>query len=94
MLWGLWLKGPLLMYPTVALGSALTAWGPSGGPFRARPGAHWAGPLGPSGPSPAAGYLLPPFYRKEEEKKGNWPFLGAAARMALRKPLEAHFEYL
>ena len=94
MLCGLRLQGPLLMHPAVALGSALTARGPSGGPFRARPGAHWAGPLGPSGPSPAAGYLLHPFYRKEEEKKGNWPFLGAAAQMALRKPLEVHFEYL
>ena len=47
MLCGLRLQGPLLMHPAVALGSALTARGPSGGPFRARPGAHWAGPLGP-----------------------------------------------
>ena len=91
---GLRLECSLSINAAVALGSALTARGPAGGPFRARLGAHWAGPLGPSGPSPAAGYLLPPFYRKEEEKKGNWPFLGAAAQMALRKPLEAHFEYL
>ena len=66
MLCGLRLQGPLLMHPGVALGSALTARGPSGGPFgpalgrigralRARPGS------GPSGPSPAAGYLPPPF---------------------------------
>ena len=47
MLCGLRLQGPLLMHPAVALGSALTARGPSGGPFRALPGAHWAGPLGP-----------------------------------------------
>ena len=47
MLCGLRLQRPLLMHPAVAVGSALTARGPSGGPFRARPGAHWAGPLGP-----------------------------------------------
>ena len=33
------------------------------------------------------------FYRKEEERKGNWPFLGAAAQMALRIPLEVHFQH-
>ena len=59
MLCGLRLQGPLLMHPAVALGGALTARGPSGGPFRALPGAHWADPLGPPwvgpfGPSPAA----------------------------------------
>ena len=93
MLCGLRLQGPLLMHPAVALGSALTARGPAGGPFRARPGAHWAGPrVGPKGPSPAAAHLLPSVYREEEDGKGNWLFLDAAAQMALRKPLEAHFD--
>ena len=75
------------MHPAVALGSALTARG------------HRAGPCGP-----ALGRAFPAqvqqqdtyfllLYREEEERKGNWPFLGAAAQMALRKPLEAHFAH-
>ena len=98
MLCGLRLQGPLLMHPAVALGSALTARGQRAGPFGPS-----LGPLG--GPfGPALGRALRAqvqqqdtyflfFYRKEEERKGNWPFLGAAAQMALRIPLEVHFEH-
>ena len=61
MLFGLRLQGPLLMHPNVALGSAFTARGLSGGPFRARLGAHWAGPSGPpwGGPFGADNLLFP-----------------------------------
>ena len=71
------------------IGRALSGppWGPLGGPFGPALGRALRAPV----QQQYTYFLL--LYRKEEERKGNWPFLGAAAQMALRIPLEVHFEH-